>query len=148
MYDVSIADFNELGLRNKSTQHIDAKSLCPMGAFVSRTGMPNGSPIPAQWFTACLRAFPGVHDLVSHRCARVIGLRSPGVPGPLAFAGTRVTDPTLRPRLICICDPCIGRIDAKRGCQRDEMVLLFYQDVAETFGNRKFIQFEIGRAHV
>jgi hypothetical protein len=34
----------------------------------------------------------------------------------------------VRPRLICICDPCIGRFDAKRGCQRDEMVLLFYQE--------------------
>jgi hypothetical protein len=40
-----------------------------------------------------------------------------------------------------ICDSSVRRIDAKRSCQCDEVVLLFHKDTAETLGNRKFIQF-------
>src|SRR5665213_4535698 len=40
-----------------------------------------------------------------------------------------------------VCDSCVRWIHAKCSCQCDEMILLFHQDAAKTFGDRKFIQF-------
>jgi hypothetical protein len=66
------------------------------------TGEAETSTFPARWFTAYLRALPGVHDLVSHRCLQIIIGKlstSPGVPGPHAFAvRSRIARLTMRSR--------------------------------------------------
>src|SRR5579871_885445 len=87
---------------------------------------------PAQWFTAYLRALPGVHDLVSHRRLRARHARmlstSPGVPGPHAFAvragvahRTTSTRPS-HPRLAFRDDRAYApRVEA--GCAERTMIL-------------------------
>ena len=105
------------------------------------TGEAETSRFPARWCYRLLRALPGVHDLFSHRRARIIARAlgtSPGVPGPHAFAVRhRIARPTIRPAATASRAPRLVTIAIRPSCRGGTvwvMPLIWGSDKAKYFG--------------